>query len=402
MSDSEAPQEVVQETMETAVEETPVVETPAEPEPEPDVEVEEKMEEAPEEAEPETSVVVTDEVLPPGTEPEVPMEPEQPVAGPEKPVAGPEAPAKEEASPPAAEQVIEIDPATRTMIEDLDSELPDEIDSPKVLVQGLVETTTEDTLKEYFSKFGEVRIAKLKKDSEGKSKGFAFVIFSDTANIAKALEQAEHEIDGATAQLSKAMPSSEKMKTNKLFVGGLPAALSEEQLRVYFEKYGKIQNFQFIVNKMTNTRKAFCFILFESTEAVEKITEGKIPPNSVVHTIEGHTVDCKKKFDEDHPVQKKIKARSAQYNSNRQHNYHNNNNYGQGQYDASGAYAGYGAYGYSGYEQYYGAYGAYGYPGYGYPYPGYAYPGYAYPQAAYGSQYGPVKQNRSNSSYKPY
>ena len=398
MSDSEAPQEVAAETMETATEETPAEETAAEPQ------AEVTMEETPEEPEQETSVVVTDDTVPPGTEAAVPaMEseaaPEQPVAGPEKPEETP----KEEAPTPAAEPVPEVDPETRAMIEDLDSELPDEIDSPKVLVQSLAESTSEDTLKEYFSKFGEVRIAKLKKDGEGKSKGFAFIIFSDTANIAKALEQSDHEIDGAAAKLSKAMPSSEKMKTNKLFVGGLPAALSEEQLRVYFEKYGKIQNFQFIVNKMTNTRKAFCFILFESTEAVEKITEGKIPPNSVVHTIEGHTVDCKKKFDEDHPVQKKIKARSAQYNSNRQHNYHNNNNYAQGQYDASaGAYAGYGAYGYSGYEQYYGAYGAYGYPGYGYPYPGYAYPGYAYPQAAYGSQYGPVKQNRSNSSYKPY
>jgi len=426
MSDSEAPQEVVPETMETAAEETPVEEAVVEPQ------AEEIMEEAPEEAGPEieTSVVVTDDVVtddvvtddvltddvaPPGTEPELPMmegeqsvDPEQPIAGPEKPVAGPEEPPREEAAPQAAEPIPEVDPETRAMIEDLDSELPDEIDSPKVLVQCLAESTSEDTLKEYFSKFGEVRIAKLKKDQEGKSKGFAFVIFSDTANIAKALEQSDHEIDETVAKLSKAMPSSEKMKTNKLFVGGLPAALSEEQLRVYFEKYGKIQNFQFIVNKMTNTRKAFCFILFESSEAVEKITEGKIPPNSVVHTIEGHTVDCKKKFDEDHPVQKKIKARSAQYNSNRQHNYHNSNNYSaQGQYDASaaGAYAGYGAYGaYSGYEQYYGAYGAYGYPGYGYPYPGYAYPGYAYPQAqAYGSsQYGPVKQNRSNSSYKPY
>lgn len=427
MSDTEAPQEIVPETMETPAEEAaPAEETPAEPQAEEEVmeeapEVAEPEEAEPEEAEPEASVVVTDDVAPPGTEPEQEMESEQPateapvqseettyVSGPEKPISGPEDPGKEEPAPMAVESVPEVDPETRAMIEDLDSELPDEIDSPKVLVQNLAETTSEDTLKEYFSKFGEVRIAKLKKDGEGKSTGFAFIIFSDTANIAKALEQSEHEIDGSVAKLTKAMPSSEKMKTNKLFVGGLPAALSEEQLRVYFEKYGKIQNFQFIVNKMTNTRKAFCFILFESSDSVEKITEGKIPPNSVVHTIEGHTVDCKKKFDEDHPVQKKIKARSAQYNSNRQHNYHNSNNYGgQGQYDASaaGAYAGYGAYGYSGYEQYYGAYGAYGaYPGYGYPaYPGYAYPGYAYPQAqAYGSQYGPVKQNRSNSTYKPY
>lgn len=364
--------QAVEETMEAETEDTETEEAAP-------VEIETPVEDT----EPETSVVVTDDA---------------PVA-----VAGPEEPPKEEAVEPApavVEPVPEVDPETKALIEELESDLPDEIDSPKILVQNLADTTTEDTLKEYFSKFGEVRIAKLKKDGEDKSKGFAFIIFSDTANIAKALEQTEHEIDGTAVKLAKAMPSSEKMKTNKLFVGGLPGALSEEQLRAYFEKYGTIQNFQFIVNKMTNTRKAFCFVLFESPEAVEKITEGKIPPNSVVHTIEGHTVDCKKKFDEDHPVQKKIKARSAQYNSNRQNNYHHNNNYGQGQYDPS-AYAGYGAYGYSGYEQYYGAYGAYGYPGYGYPYPGYAYPGYAYPQA-YGSAYGPVKPNRSNSAYKPY
>ena len=291
-------------------------------------------------------------------------------------------------------------------IDELEADLPDEIDSHKILVQDLEESTSEDTLKEYFSKFGEVRIAKLKKDPEGKSKGFAFVIFSDTANITKALEQEEHQVDSKTVRLTKAIPSSDKMKTNKLFVGGLPAALSEDQLRAYFEKYGLIQNFQFIVNKMTNTRKAFCFIVFDNADAVEKITEGKIPPNSVVHTIEGHTVDCKKKFEEDHPVQRKIKARSAQYNQNRQNNYHNNS-YGQGHYDqpATAAYAGYGAYpGYSGYEQYYGAYGAYGYPGYGYPYSGYAYPAYPYPPAYGASAYGPAKTNRSgvNYSYKPY
>ena len=195
MSDSEAPQEVAAETMETATEETPAEETAAEPQ------AEVTMEETPEEPEQETSVVVTDDTVPPGTEAAVPaMEseaaPEQPVAGPEKPEETP----KEEAPTPAAEPVPEVDPETRAMIEDLDSELPDEIDSPKVLVQSLAESTSEDTLKEYFSKFGEVRIAKLKKDGEGKSKGFAFIIFSDTANIAKALEQSDHEIDGGCGQ----------------------------------------------------------------------------------------------------------------------------------------------------------------------------------------------------------
>ena len=316
---------------------------------------------------------------------------------------------------PLSEEPVSEDPVTpqeltadtKDAIDELEAELPDEIDSHKILVQDLEGSTAEDTLKEYFSKFGEVRVAKLKKDSEGKSKGFAFVIFSDTANITKALEQEEHKIDDKAVRLTKAMPSSDKMKTNKLFVGGLPAALSEDQLRAYFEKYGLIQNFQFIVNKMTNTRKAFCFIVFDDPDAVEKITEGKIPPNSVVHTIEGHTVDCKKKFDEDHPVQRKIKARSAQYNQNRQNNYHNSSSsYGQGHYDPAAYAASYGAAypGYTGYEQYYGAYGAYGYPGYSYPYPGYSYPAYPYPPTYGASAYGPAKTNRSgvNYNYKPY
>lgn len=389
MSDSE--QQTVAETMvaDTTEAEETAVESPAEPELEED------------------SVVVTDET-PAEVESEEAMEaPTEEAAaetGETPAVATVEAPESMEPETRSSESepVPEVDPETKAAIDELDADLPDDIDSPKVLVRDLAPTTTETQLKEHFSKFGEVRVAKLKKDSEGTSKGIAFIIFSDNSNITKAVQEAEQEIDGATAKLSKAMPSADKMKTNKLFVGGLPAALSEEQLKMYFEKYGKIQNFQFILNKMTNSRKAFCFILFESPESVEKITEGKIPPNSVVHTIEGHTVDCKKKFDEDHPVQRKIKARSQQYNSNRNQNYQN---YNQGQYDPS-AYAGYAGYGgaYPGYEQYYGAYGAYGayagYPGYGYAgYPGY--PGYAYPQG-YGSAYGPVKPARSGGNYKPY
>eukprot|EP00116_Pleurobrachia_bachei_P008327 sb/3468589/ len=253
---------------------------------------------------------------------------------------------------------------------------------------------------------------------EGKSKGFGVIMFEDTSNIDKALDKPVQELDGEEIRLSKAMPSYDKMRTNKLFVGGLPSALSEDQLKAYFETFGKIQNFQFILNKVTNTRKAFCFIIFESEDAVERITEGKIPPNSVVHTIDGHTVDCKKKFEEDHPVQKKIKARSSLYSF---------------EAAAAAAYTGFPgaaaaanfAYPTAGYEQYYGA-AAYaaaaaGYPGY--PTAAASYPGYpagfhgyaafptaaasfaAYPAqaAAYHSAYGPIKQNRNGAAnFKPY
>ena len=310
---------------------------------------------------------------------------------PEKPVYSSQ---KSSTEPPPRSR---FNPESLVAIDSLDDELQDELDSPKLLIQELKIETSEEKLKEYFSKFGEVRLVKIKKDSDNKSKGYGYVFFNDNSNIQKVLDASEHSVDESNITVKQVLPSdSEKMKTNKLFVGGLPSTLYEPDLRQYFEKFGKIEHFQFVVNKMTNVRKAFCFITFVDADAVDKITEGKIPPNSVVHTINGMTVDCKKKFDEDHPVQKKVKARSS-YSNNRTNNPNYNTGYPQAPYNPAGGYYGYGYP--TGYEQYYAQYG-YGYPAYGYGYPGYGYPGY-YPQA-YGSGYGPMKQHQNRNNYKPY
>jgi len=320
----------------------------------------------------------------------------------------PEVPGMEEhmeTPPPAAITVAEPerDIMTSGDVEEAASERMSR-DEPKLLVRQINFKSTEEGLKEYFTQFGEVREVQLKKNHDGTSRGFGFIVFSDPAHIDTALEVAEHKIDDKVVICSRAKSLSDKMRTRKLFIGGLPAALTEDHLREYFEKYGPIDNFQFVMNKQTNIRKAFCFIEFRDEETVEKITEGKIPPNSVVHTIEGQTVDCKKKFDDDHPIQKKLRQNSTRYNDNgyRQGYGYDQSAYGGGGYDYSqyGAYAGYGAYGYDQSA----AYGAYGYPAY----PGYGY-GYSYPPAAYGAaNYGPVKPSSTrgssshSASYKPY
>jgi len=337
------------------------------------------------EAESDEDIVQSEEVT--GEEPEVPgMEEDVAIPQPEVTVQAPER---------------ESEVMTSGDVEDAASERTSR-DEPKLLVRQINFKSTEETLQEYFTQYGEVREVQLKKNHDGTSRGFGFIVFSDPAHIDLALEVAEHKIDDKVVICSRAKSLSDKMKTRKLFIGGLPAALSEENLREYFEKYGPIDNFQFVMNKQTNIRKAFCFIEFRDEETVEKITEGKIPPNSVVHTIEGQTVDCKKKFDDDHPIQKKLRQNSTRYNDNgyRQGYGYDQSAYGQYDYSQYGAYAGYGAYGYDQSA----AYGAYGYPAY----PGYGY-GYGYPPAAYGAaNYGPVKPSSTrgssshSASYKPY
>jgi len=345
--------------------------------------VEEAVKEEP--AESDEDIVQSEEVT--GEEPEVPgMEEDVAIPQPEVTVQAPEK---------------ESEVMTSGDVEDAASERTSR-DEPKLLVRQINFKSTEETLQEYFTQYGEVREVQLKKNHDGTSRGFGFIVFSDPAHIDLALEVAEHKIDDKVVICSRAKSLSDKMKTRKLFIGGLPAALSEENLREYFEKYGPIDNFQFVMNKQTNIRKAFCFIEFRDEETVEKITEGKIPPNSVVHTIEGQTVDCKKKFDDDHPIQKKLRQNSTRYNDNgyRQGYGYDQSAYGQYDYSQYGAYAGYGAYGYDQSA----AYGAYGYPAY----PGYGY-GYGYPPAAYGAaNYGPVKPSSTrgssshSASYKPY
>ena len=57
--------------------------------------------------------------------------------------------------------------------------------------------TTELELKKYFSRFGTVVFANIKKDQEsGNSRGFGFIRFETFEAQQKAMEQPDHEIEG--------------------------------------------------------------------------------------------------------------------------------------------------------------------------------------------------------------
>ena len=40
-----------------------------------------------------------------------------------------------------------------------------------------------------------------------------------------------------------------------------------------------------MVDRVTGNRKGFCFVIFADPEAVEEVTDGKIPPQSQKHEI---------------------------------------------------------------------------------------------------------------------
>lgn len=66
----------------------------------------------------------------------------------------------------------------------------------KLFVGGINRQTTEEGLREYFSKFGEVSDCVLMKDKETQqSRGFGFVTYSNPQCVAEVLKARPHTVD---------------------------------------------------------------------------------------------------------------------------------------------------------------------------------------------------------------
>ncbi|XP_022721155.1 RNA-binding protein 1-like [Durio zibethinus] len=183
-----------------------------------------------------------------------------------------------------------------------------ESDQGKLFVGGISRETTEATLKDHFSKYGNVVSSVVAKDRNTKSpRGFGFVLFSEPSSADKALQDT-HVILGRTVEVKKAIPRSEQhqnqqqqqqphhnpnqqlnsgfsrngceaadsnnhFRTKKIFVGGLSASLTEDEFKNYFERFGRITDVVVMHDSSTNRPRGFGFVTFESEESVENVMQ---------------------------------------------------------------------------------------------------------------------------------
>uniref|UniRef100_A0AAQ4QCU5 RRM domain-containing protein n=1 Tax=Gasterosteus aculeatus aculeatus TaxID=481459 RepID=A0AAQ4QCU5_GASAC len=120
-------------------------------------------------------------------------------------------------------------------------------DPGKMFIGGLSWQTSPDSLRDYFSKFGEIRECMVMRDPTTKrSRGFGFVTFTDAASVDKVLAQQHHELDSKTIDPKVAFPRRAQPKmvtrTKKIFVGGLSANTVVEDVKQYFEQFGKLDS----------------------------------------------------------------------------------------------------------------------------------------------------------------
>jgi len=152
----------------------------------------------------------------------------------------------------------------------------------KIFVGGIHRSTTQDGLKHYFEKFGEVKVVKLMMDKEtGNSRGFGFVTYVDPSCISQVMGSKPHTLDGKIIDPKPCSPKhvlqqkklgAQFPKTHKIFLGGVSMEATEEDVRQYFSKYGSVVEVNFVVDKTDSSRphKGFGFVTFEEESSVDQ------------------------------------------------------------------------------------------------------------------------------------
>ncbi|KAJ1678161.1 RNA-binding protein Musashi 2, partial [Spiromyces aspiralis] len=188
----------------------------------------------------------------------------------------------------------------------------------KLFVGGLSWKTTQESLRDYFSQFGEVRECLIKTDESGNPRGFGFVEYVDTASVENVLNQPEHYLDGKKIDPKRAVPregtsqhrpqnpmqmmammmspttaaqlmggvnsfggmpggSSESVSgernPDRVFVGGLPASVTADDLTREFSRFGTVLDTKLMMDRETGRSKGYAFIQFENDEIAQNVVK---------------------------------------------------------------------------------------------------------------------------------
>lgn len=230
----------------------------------------------------------------------------------------------------------------------------------KIFIGGLARETTIAQFIKHFGKYGEITDSVIMKDRKtGQPRGFGFITYADPSVVDKVIEDS-HIINSKQVEIKRTIPrgavGSKDFRTKKIFVGGIPSNVTEDEFRDFFTRYGEVKDHQIMRDHSTNRSRGFGFVTFDTEEAVDDLL-------SMGNKIEfaGTQVEIKK------AEPKKANApppSSKRYNDSR-------SSYGSGGY--GDAYDGFG--------------GGFGGVGGGYSRSGSAYGGRGGPYGGYGSEF---------------
>ncbi|KAG8387842.1 hypothetical protein BUALT_Bualt02G0063200 [Buddleja alternifolia] len=145
----------------------------------------------------------------------------------------------------------------------------------KIFIGGLARDTTLDTFVEYFGKYGEITDSVIMKDRQtGRPRGFGFITYADPSVVDTVIAET-HIINGKQVEIKRTIPKgsgdSKVFKTKKIFVGGIPTSITEDELKDFFSKYGKVVEQEIIQDHLTKKSRGFGFVVFDNEQVVDSL-----------------------------------------------------------------------------------------------------------------------------------
>ena len=180
--------------------------------------------------------------------------------------------ATDEAPPEAAPAAVPLAVAVATPgISQRDAEQP-----CKLFIGGLDWSTTDESLKTFFLKYGPMTDVIVMKDNNSgpvpRSRGFGFVTYTSESAAEAALADKPHMLDGKQIEAKKAVARGQQAPARtdlggrqtprerdgerKIFVGGLSSETDDASFKAYFGAFGTISDC--IVMKDSNSGHSRC------------------------------------------------------------------------------------------------------------------------------------------------
>ena len=101
--------------------------------------------------------------------------------------------------------------------------------------------------------------------------GFGYVTFKEQAVLDVVLECKEHLLDGKQIDPKPALQRQLNHLRQKVFVGGLPADLTNKELKSVFSKYGTVCDAHISKDFRTGKSKGFGYVAFISGDDAAKV-----------------------------------------------------------------------------------------------------------------------------------
>lgn len=195
----------------------------------------------------------------------------------------------------------------------------------KIFVGGLPRDTTDATFVRHFGQYGEIVDSVIMKDRHtSQPRGFGFITYSDPAVVDKVIED-NHVINGKQVEIKRTIPkgsvqsSSKDFKTKKIFVGGLPSTLTEDEFKSFFARYGTVVDHQIMFDHETKRSRGFGFIVFASEQVVDDLLANGNMVDLAGSKVEIKKAEPKKSSNAPPPPVHVRNARSAYDSGSRDH-----------------------------------------------------------------------------------